>query len=205
MRLLKHSLRGAVSLTKDLVDDIPAYAILSHTWGEDDDEVTFDDLKKRQGKRKVGYNKIRFCGMQAEKDSLQHFWVDTCCINKANHAELSEAVTSMFRWYSSAAKCYVYLSDVSADSDDNEQAQHRWEPAFRKSRWFKRGWTLQELLAPASVEFFSQEGRLLGSKTTLEMLIHDITQIPIIALRGDPVSYFTVNERLRWTSGRNTK
>ena len=205
MRLLKRGPRGGVVLTEDLVHALPAYAILSHTWVADVAEVSFDDIKKRHGKKKIGYGKIRFCKRQARKDDLQHFWVDTCCINKANHAELSEAITSMFRWYRGAAKCYVYLSDVSASNTNNVSTQPSWEAALRKSRWFKRGWTLQELLAPASVEFFSQEGICLGNKRTLEQLIHEITTIPIAALRGEPLSQFPVDERLRWSTGRNTK
>ena len=205
MHLLKVGKRGGVSLTEDLVDHIPPYAILSHTWGADHDEVTFDDVKHRRGKSRV-HKKLQFCGEQARKDGLEYFWVDTCCINKASQSELSEAITSMFRWYRGAAKCYVYLSDVAAHKRDNRgQTQQPWESAFRMSKWFTRGWTLQELLAPASVEFFSREGELLGNKKTLEGLIHDITQIPITALQGASLSEFSFDERWEWTVGRNTK
>ena len=113
MRLLELKNHGEFSLTKDLVDNIPPYAILSHTWGEDDEEATFQDLAQAVGKSKAGYRKIQFCGEQAARDSLQYFWVDTCCIDKSNSTELSEAINSMFHWYRDAAKCYVYLSDVS--------------------------------------------------------------------------------------------
>src|SRR5262249_11387229 len=139
------------------------------------------------------------------RDGLQYFWVDTCCINKADLAELSVAITSMFRWYRDAQKCYVYLSDVLVHNDDHAQTQRMWEQEFRKSRWFTRGWTLQELIAPESVEFFSQERKHLGDKTTLEQQIHEVTQIPTAALRGAPLSDFGVDERMRWTANRNTK
>ncbi len=206
MRLLQLDNCAELSLTEDLLDNIPPYAILSHTWGTDRDELTFDDLHNGLGKSKAGYAKIQFCGQQARKDGLEYFWVDTCCINKASHAELSEAITSMFRWYRKAEKCYVYLSDVSSRKRDNDgQTQQTWVPAFRISRWFTRGWTLQELLAPASVEFFSREGELLGSKKTLEGRIQDITEIPISALQGAPLSDFNVGERMRWAMKRNTK
>jgi hypothetical protein len=79
MRLLKFDDRGELSLTRDLQDDIPRYAILSHTWGSDEDEVTFNDLKVGSSKSKAGYAKIRFCGDQARKNGLEYFWVDTCC------------------------------------------------------------------------------------------------------------------------------
>ena len=206
MRLLKLGQHGEVCLTKDLFHNIPPYAILSHTWREDDDEVTFDDLEKRLGKSKAGYEKIQFCEDQVRKDSIDYFWVDTCCIDKANHTEFSEAIRSMFRWYRNAVKCYVFLSDVSARKrNSSDQTQRTWESAFRISKWFTRGWTLQELLAPASVEFFSREGDLLGSKQVLEGLIHDITKIPITALQGAPLSQFSFDERWRWTAMRNTK
>ena len=203
MRLLKIGSRGELSLTKNFIKDIPRYAVLSHTWGADDHEVTFNDLENGFGKSKVGYAKIQFCGEQASKDGLQYFWVDTCCIDKANNTELSEAIASMFRWYHDAIKCYVYLSDVSACNDYN-QTERPWEPAFRKSRWFTRGWTLQELIAPKLVEFFSGEGERLGSKNTLERQIHEITKIPIPALRGAPLSHFSVDERMQWAAKRDT-
>jgi hypothetical protein len=186
-------------------DDIPRYAILSHTWGPDDEEVTFDDLARKASKGKAGYNKIRFCGEQAAKDGLNYFWIDTCCIDKANHTEFSEAINSMFRWYANSVKCYVYLSDVSISEDDTQQPEPTWIPAFRRSKWFSRGWTLQELLAPASVEFFSSEGRRLGDKFSLRNQIHEITGIPVQALDGRPLSEFTVDERRSWAEGRDTK
>ncbi|MCJ1242239.1 hypothetical protein MMC14_010246 [Varicellaria rhodocarpa] len=206
MRLLQLKSCTELSLTEDLIDNIPPYAILSHTWGTDRDELTFDDLYNGLGKSKAGYAKIQFCGQQAMKDGLDYFWVDTCCINKANHAELSEAINTMFRWYRKAEKCYVYLSDVSSHKRDNDgQTQQTWLPAFRTSRWFTRGWTLQELLAPALVEFFSREGELLGSKKTLEGRIQDITGIPISALQGAQLSDFNVGERMQWAMKRNTR
>src|SRR6266498_2385057 len=104
MRLLEIKNSGEFSLTKDFIDNIPPYAILSHTWGEDEDEVTFNDLVTGAGKSKTGYRKIQFCGKQAERDKLQYFWVDTCCINKPDYTELSEAINSMFRWYRDANK-----------------------------------------------------------------------------------------------------
>lgn len=205
MRLLKIDSHGELILTKGEATPPGPYAILSHTWGPDVEEVTFDDIEKKTGKNKAGYAKLWFCANQAKKDGLDYCWVDTCSINKANHSELSEAITSMFYWYQAAARCYVYLSDVSVGSSGQPGMRHTWEDTFRESRWFMRGWTLQELLAPASVEFFSLEGQLLGNKQTLEGLVHSITDLPVAALRGTPPSTFTVDERFRWTKGRETK
>jgi len=205
MRLLQVDENGEFSLTTVPINDIPRYAILSHTWGDDEEEVTFKDLKKGSGKKKSGYKKIQFCGAQASRDGLQYFWVDTCCINKSDLTELSEAINSMFRWYKKAAKCYVYLSDVSAIGlDPIDESLQLWEPAFRNSRWFTRGWTLQELIAPPSVEFFCSHGRRLGDKKELEQQLVEITGIPALALRGTSLSEFPVNERMSWAETRMT-
>ncbi|KAH0550954.1 hypothetical protein GP486_007681, partial [Trichoglossum hirsutum] len=198
MRLLRLEDDGEFSLVEFVGKNIPCYAVLSHTWGSDDEEVTFNDLVNGGGKSKAGYRKIHFCGKQAANDGLQFFWVDTCCIDKSSSAELSEAINSMFRWYQDAARCYVYLSDVSAST-------HRWEMAFKKSRWFARGWTLQELIAPVLVEFFSVEGERLGDKKSLERTLHDITGIATQVLRGSPLSYFSTDERMSWAAKRQTK
>lgn len=205
MRLLRIDNGGGVSFTRDLIEDIPPYAILSHTWGPDDTEVTYSDLKDGTGKKKSGYDKLQFCIQQAQKDGLEHFWVDTCCINKADHAELSEAITSMFRWYHKATKCYVYLTDVSTRKRKHDEGEQDWKLSFRGSRWFTRGWTLQELLAPKTVAFFSREREWLGDKNTLEQNIYEITGIPTTALRGTPLCQFSTEERMRWAAKRNTK
>ena len=207
MRLVERNSASEFSLTKDFVgDDVPRYAILSHTWGPDTEEVTFKDLIDGTGKHKNGYDKIRFCGKQAKSDGLQYFWVDTCCINKSNNTELSEAINSMFRWYQNAVKCYVYLSDVSTAKRkaSDRVSEFTWESAFRANRWFTRGWTLQELLGPSSVEFFSREGKRLGDKRTLERQIHEITGIAVPALQGTPLSQFGVDERFSWAENRQT-
>src|SRR5690348_14507641 len=114
MHLVQLQDDGKFSLVKFLGNSIPAYAILSHTWGsKEEDEVTYQDLQQKKGQDKKGYRKLTFCGEQATKDGLGYFWIDTCCIDKTSSAELSEAITSMFRWYHESAQCYVYLSDVS--------------------------------------------------------------------------------------------
>jgi hypothetical protein len=141
MRLLKFDITGNLSLTEDLNDDIPPYAILSHTWGRDEDEVTFGDRRLLFDKSKAGYNKIRFCGEQARKDGLEYFWVDTYCINKADQTEYSKSITSMYRWYRNAERCYVYLSDVSVRPTNHSGNYHRANIVehLRRSRWFTRG------------------------------------------------------------------
>ncbi|OQV09788.1 NACHT domain-containing protein [Cladophialophora immunda] len=251
MRLLQCSETGEFSFKNfGDGDQIPPYAILSHTWGLDTEEVTFEEMESGTGKDKLGYEKIRFCGEQARQDDLQYFWIDTCCIDKKNAAELQHAINSMFRWYRDAEHCYVYLADVSISlSSSNDKAPYttwawEWtswqgmllvwvlwgwilglpwllgrgsvgtkekhnlppvESQLRKSKWFTRGWTLQELLAPRSVKFFSKEGKYLGDKSSRERLIHEITAIPELALQGTRLSQFSVNDRFSWSNPRQTK
>ncbi|UPX11081.1 uncharacterized protein EKO05_0001705 [Ascochyta rabiei] len=220
MRLLETIDGHTFNLTKDYPNDdaVPAYAILSHTWG--DQEVTFDDLvndnkngysriraslrRLRPHSRKVGYDKIRFCAQQAKRDGLRYFWVDTCCIDKRNLTELQRAINSMFRWYRDAKKCYVYLSDVSNADQTEGNETSAWLSAFVSSRWFTRGWTLQELLAPSVVEFFSKEGVYLGDRLELQQHIHDITKIPLLALSGASLVEFSIEEKFSWVEGRQT-
>ncbi|KAK0701129.1 hypothetical protein B0T21DRAFT_379239 [Apiosordaria backusii] len=201
MRLL-HKNEGKIRLTNDITHNIPAYAILSHTWGNDDEEVTFKDLQDdaEQAKTKLGYRKIEFCAEQASNDGLQYCWVDTCCIDKSNNAELSEAINSMFRWYRNAERCYVYLADVEINTAQDDIGQ-----ALQGSRWFTRGWTLQELIAPSSVSFFSLNRQRLGDKNSLEQQLSSITGVPPTALRGDPLDSFSVDERMAWAMKRATK
>ncbi|GIZ43062.1 hypothetical protein CKM354_000630500 [Cercospora kikuchii] len=207
MRFLEVDDSDRFRLTKDFpASEIPRrYAILSHTWGGDGDEVSFHDMQQESGVDKPGFEKIRFCAWRARCDGIKYFWIDTCCINKNDPFELPKAINSMFRWYKEAEKCYVFLSDVPRDSKERVRDSGDWEKDFRRSRWFQRGWTLQELLAPASVEFFSRDGLKLGDKTSLEAQLCAITNIPVAALRGNTLSTFTKQERFSWQEGRQTK
>ena len=203
MRLLKLLSDDTFQLSTFDNDDPPPYAILSHTWTKGQ-EVTLQELEAGAGKDKTGFDKIRFCGKQAAADGLEFFWVDTCCIDKTSSYELGTAINYMFRWYQRSSRCYVYLSDVSAPESDAAVFPITWMEAFRCSRWFKRGWTLQELIAPASVEFFSREHKLLGNRRSLEHEVSEITGIPTAALRGQSLENFSVETRMSWTSSRET-
>jgi hypothetical protein len=124
------------ALSEFFSDRIPEYAILSHTWGEE--EVIFQDWNNpRWAKKKKGFAKIDGACNQARADRLEWIWVDTNCIDKTSSAELTEAINSMFAWYARSAVCYAYLSDVSAA--DGKRGDHT---EIRASRWFSRGWTL---------------------------------------------------------------
>ncbi|KAK3990675.1 hypothetical protein QBC44DRAFT_358106 [Cladorrhinum sp. PSN332] len=139
---------------------------------------------------------------QAEKDGLLYAWIDTCCIDKASSAELSEAINSMFKWYRQAVICYAYLADVSDVGDDDHHEAS--DSSFSASKWFTRGWTLQELIAPVKLRFFDSKWKRIGDKQTLESAIHIITRIDVEVLRGGNLKDVSVARRMSWASDRQT-
>ena len=58
-------------------------------------------------------------------------------------------------------------------SDDPSQPSS----SFRESRWFTRGWTLQELLAPQEVVFFNKDWVEIGTRRSSRAVIEEITGI----------------------------
>lgn len=180
---------------------VPPYAILSHTWGAVEDEVSFRDIQGENIKEdKRGYFKLEGCCRHAKEDKLKYAWIDTCCINKDSSTELDEAIRSMFRWYREASRCYVYLSDVPTGDKPRDPSSK-----FRSSRWFRRGWTLQELLAPKHLCFYDQTWTSLEQKTKLAGVIEGITCIPSPFIRGVPLDNASVAQRLSWAANRATK
>jgi hypothetical protein len=193
MRLLQLCGEDDFSLVECLGSNVPRYAILSHTWGPDSEEVTLKDLIEGTARSKKGYRKLAFCGKQAAQDGLQYFWADTCCIDKTSSAELSEAINSMYHWYQEAEVCYAYLADAPSRSE------------FRDSRWFTRGWTLQELIAPSVVVFLDENWRQLGTKANLRQVVSDRTSIPVNILSGDDdLESFSVAQKMAWAARRET-
>jgi hypothetical protein len=174
-------------------DETPEYVILSHTW--EDEEVLYQDVVDGIENTKLGYRKVKGCCRRARQDGFRWIWIDTCCINKGSSVELSEAINSMFRYYKEAQICYAYLSDIA--SSEAEQ--------LTTSRWFERGWTLQELIAPPIVEFYSCDWIDIGTKTSLRKSISLRTGIPNDVLLGADPSSCNIAERMSWASGRNTK
>ncbi|TVY71317.1 Vegetative incompatibility protein HET-E-1 [Lachnellula suecica] len=183
--------------------NLPPYAILSHTWGED--EVSLQDTARSGWQLKAGYRKIKYCCQQAAKDGLKWVWVDTCCIDKTSSAELSEAINSMFRWYQLSKVCYAYLSDVELRDGMEMLPDFPKVPCkFGKSRWFTRGWTLQELVAPSQVVFYSQDWELIGTKDDISTLLEKITRIDSYFLLGAPIELASVADRMTWAATRTT-
>ncbi|KAH8896265.1 HET-domain-containing protein, partial [Thozetella sp. PMI_491] len=189
----------------------PRYAILSHTWGNDEDEVL---LREMQGEPlpalsppvKLGFGKIRRSAEMAKTDfDLPYVWVDTCCIDKTSSSELSEAINTMYRWYQEAKICFAYLSDVSKPSGNDSRSMTE---AMRASRWFTRGWTLQELIAPAEVIFFDKDWAVLGRKSEpkFRASLTQITGIDPSVLAGlAKVQDISIGDRMKFASRRETK
>jgi len=180
----------------DNEDTKPPYAILSHTWVKNE-EITYQDIQSGNPRQISGWEKVKACCKRAIEDGFDYCWVDTCCINKTSSAELSEAINSMFQWYADAEVCYAFLTDVDSMVDTDE---------FESSRWFSRGWTLQELLAPRKVIFFSREWKPIGTRETLKARISRTTKIHEDALTGDvsEIRKFSVAQRMSWASPRTT-
>ncbi|KAL8884357.1 MAG: hypothetical protein Q9192_006868 [Flavoplaca navasiana] len=173
----------------------PTYAILSHTWGND--EYIFSDRDKSQRRHSAGFEKISRCCALAASQGYEHLWVDTCCIDKTSSAELTESINSMYRWYEEAKICYVYLSDFFL-----KMAQHGIGTRFDCSRWFTRGWTLQELLAPENVVFYDADWTEIGSKTFLKNTLSGICRISVRHLSQPKEA--SVATKMSWASTRKT-
>jgi hypothetical protein len=177
----------------------PPYAILSHVWTTE--EVSFQQMTGIQPlpEESLGYRKIvDFCA-RAKNEGFEYAWIDTCCIDKTSSAELSEAINSMFQWYRKSEACYVYLSDVASAENPVSQGS-----SFRRSRWFTRGWTLQELLAPHEVIFLADDWCEIGTKASLSITISHITHIDVVTLTKHTWSHVSIAMIMSWASMRQT-
>jgi hypothetical protein len=222
---------------------IPSYAILSHTWGLEEvtfldiqnissghpnsstgtatdhqahalsdsstERKIFEAVHPPSVQRKSGYAKIRYACRQAILDSHTYVWIDTCCIDKSSSAELTEAINSMFRWYQDAAICYAYLEDIML-----EKGADLTVDSICSSKWFTRGWTLQELLAPEEVKFFGSPGSFssagalwipLGTKFNLADEITSATGIDQASLLvPGQLNQKSIAQRMSWAAKRRT-
>ncbi|KAI0645139.1 heterokaryon incompatibility protein-domain-containing protein [Trametes meyenii] len=184
------------------------YAILSHVW--QDHEQCFQDLQALRTQLAVtGYKhrlrsrvsaKIRDCCILAKSHGYDWLWIDTCCIDRTSSAELSEAINSMYEWYAYSQVCYAYLHDVP-----NTRDLYSRDSRFRDSRWFTRGWTLQELIAPRSLVFLAEDWSVLGTKAGLADLLETITGVDadVLTFRRD-LGSVSVARRMSWASHRKT-
>ncbi|KAE8329169.1 heterokaryon incompatibility protein-domain-containing protein [Aspergillus sergii] len=196
MRLLR---THPIELVEFTPDRIPDYAILSHTWGEE--EVLFTNMQNCTGQTRSAWSKVQGACAQARADGFDYIWIDTCCIDKSSSAELSEAINSMFTWYANAAICYAYLSDVTMSEGHSGAEVNTAE--FERSRWFTRGWTLQELLAPSEVVFFSRDWVRFGKRSSLANWLMYITRIDKAVLGGEvPLFERSTAQRMSWAARR---
>ncbi|KAK1470947.1 HET domain-containing protein [Colletotrichum tamarilloi] len=181
-----------------------AYAILSHRWESDEDEVTFEDMASAEirSKKLLGWSKIEKTCTEALRIGIAYAWIDTCCVDKRNLTELTEAINSMFKWYAEAEICFAYLSDVDSGGD------------LTKSVWFTRGWTLQELIAPGRMEFYDKHWSTIGSRVDLSQQIQLRTSINAEILRHDSstrrsiqslLAGIPVGRRMSWAADRRAK
>lgn len=191
MRLLN---TGTLELREFFEKDTPPYAILSHRWGEQ--EILYQDMipsaNRSVTKNKFGYSKLQGSCRLAQKQGYRWIWIDTCCIDKSSSAELTEAINSMYQWYGAAQVCYVYLNDVKSHD------------TLTGSKWFTRGWTLQELIAPDQVEFYARTWAFLGTKRSLVRSIAEKSGVDVqVLMGGDPLD-MSVARRMYWASNRVT-
>lgn len=165
--------------------------------------ISFHDLlnlAESELEQSEGYQKIRSCCALGAAEGHEYVWIDTYCIDKTSSAELTEAINSMYRWYQGAQICYAYLADVH---NDHQLWDTTAEEAFSKSRWFTRGWTLQELLAPKNVVFYEQNWRKLGSKSNLIAQISLATGIQQDHIHN--INGASVAQKMSWASKRQTR
>ncbi|EAA33114.1 HET-domain-containing protein [Neurospora crassa] len=254
------------TLQLELFDDGPkcAYAILSHTWGQE--EVSFQDMQDlakaprttstfvdsgystasstrnhtgpseqfdfanngtaqhKPVTAKQGFSKILGCCAKARTEGYRYVWIDTCCIDKSSSAELSEAINSMFKWYHDAEVCYAFLNDISVPeviphhespyvdqsmsdggNGDAMSITEEMKELLYGSKWFTRGWTLQELIAPSDVVFCDRLWREFGTRESLSDDIAAITGIDAGLLRMErKLGDFSVAQRMSWAATRRT-
>ena len=198
------------------------YAILSHTWSVG--EISFTDIQRPElARKKLGWHKIeQTCRVAAER-GIRYVWIDTCCIDKSSSAELSEAINSMFAWYKASAECYVHLEDLDGWACDSDLHHSLWagnsdlgrfgclicDPvlaaALPACRWFTRGWTLQELIAPKNLYFYDRNWERRGMKSSLKTVLSGITKIdPETLLDPERLSLIPVGKRMSWAASRET-
>jgi hypothetical protein len=201
MRLINARTRKLKDYTEG---NIPKYAILSHTWGPW--EVTFDNFQDiTLAQFKPGYSKVEYACLQALQDGLDYVWIDTCCIDKSSSHELSEAINSMFRWYRASEVCYAYLEDLELDRiSPPNLGSESMKKLLENCRWFTRGWTLQEMIAPPNLTIYGKGWVALGTKQVLRHALADITGVDKDFLLGRSCQDASIARRMSWAARRNT-
>lgn len=217
MRLIDISNPSQLKFVEVSDPSLVRYAILSHVWNKPNGdeaftpEPTFQDLSLAMKHSRAlpenvrMWDKLRGFIRTAAKSGFSLLWADMCCINKENNAETSEAIASMYQWYLCAEVCYTYLQDVPYPSHEPDTLSPPPSTEFSQSIWFKRGWTLQELLASDTLIFLSRDWKVLGTKLGLSQIVHDITNIDVKVLTQEcNLDEVSVACRMSWAAHRVT-
>lgn len=182
----------------------PPYAILSHTWGSE--EISFVEMQNggEAARLKAGFKKVAIFCTLAKSHGFTYAWADSCCIDKQSSAELSEAINSMYRYYYNAAECLVYLEDVPAKIEGSIDPEVQLK-TIKSSRWFTRGWTLQELLASKKRQFFARDWSPIEDFADFNTVVTGVTGIDVLILEHtDMISSVLVAQRMCWAAKRQT-
>jgi hypothetical protein len=196
--------------------NVPRYAAASHRWIEPT-EATLKDVRKQLNTDTLGYKKVEGLAsfIRSHAPDIDLLWIDTCCVDQKSSKEVDEAVNSMFNWYKRAAVCIAYMADVKSSTDTQSDD---CMSEFKKSVWFTRGWTLQELLAPETVVFLAQQWNVIGHKgnsgsknlpfhpgPSLNSVVSQITGIrEIVLVDYEHSKILTFEDKLKWAANRNT-
>ncbi|THU99523.1 HET-domain-containing protein [Dendrothele bispora CBS 962.96] len=182
---------------REFLTEIPIYAILSHTWEKD--EVTFQDIQDlEKAKKKSGWSKVERACEYVRKYKFNWLWIDTCCIDKSSSAELSEALNSMYKYYGDCRVCIAYLRDVS--NEKNAKSMEK----LKESRWFRRGWTLQELIAPRYMVFLDKEWNMMGTRFGMRYVVSEVTSIPVDVFETGWLDDYSIAQKMSWAASRET-
>ncbi|KAL1791761.1 hypothetical protein ACET3X_009512 [Alternaria dauci] len=184
------------------------FAILSHTW--DSEEVNFQAFNATATRTAAkGWTKIEQTCREAQRCGFDYVWIDSCCIDKTNNAELSESINSMFQWYSEADLCLVYLADFDVGAPDTER-----DTMLHGARWFTRGWTMQEIIAARAANFYDRAWCQFGTRESLRDILAYITNIdvevfappqgPDALSTRDLLDAIPVGRRMSWAANRQT-
>jgi len=194
-----------ISFSEFVGSNFPPYAILSHRWREQ--EVLYDDMaatNRSVARSKKGYAKLEMTCRLALEHGLSYVWSDTCCIDKSSSAELSEAINSMYSYYTHAEWCIAYLDDVELDETQPEIFSEAGR-VLSRSAWFSRGWTLQELIAPLKLTFYAKSWNKIGTKADLCVPVSIASNIAEKVLRDrEAISAVGISEKMSWAASRVT-
>ncbi|THU95586.1 HET-domain-containing protein [Dendrothele bispora CBS 962.96] len=182
---------------EEFITDIPTYAILSHTWEKD--EVTLQDIQDLNvARQKAGWSKVWNACQYVRRYKFQWIWIDTCCIDKSSSAELSEALNSMYKYYEDGRVCIAYLSDTLMEEKAMDLEK------LKESRWFTRGWTLQELIAPHFMVFLDQDWKMIGTRFSMQDTISEVTSIPVKVFEQKELDGYSIAQKMSWAASRRT-